>query len=117
MSPLAMVLALPGAAVVMVALPMTGVITMSEALVGLSDPNIVLIAALSVIGEALVRTGVAQRLGNWPTVGPWRAIRKLADERRDLILLDLPAKGDEAVPARHRATLAIGVLALVVVPF
>jgi di/tricarboxylate transporter len=83
MSPLAMVLALLGAAVVMfalnrprmdvvavimmVALPMTGVITMSEALVGLSDPNIVLIAALFVIGEALVRTGVAQRLGDWLT--------------------------------------------------
>lgn len=83
MSPLAMVLALLAAAVVMfainrprmdvvavimmVALPMTGVITMSEALVGLSDPNIVLIAALFVIGEALVRTGVAQRLGDWLT--------------------------------------------------
>ena len=83
MSPLAMVLALLGAAVVMfalnrprmdvvavimmVALPMTGVISTSEALVGLSDPNIVLIAALFVIGEALVRTGVAQRLGDWLT--------------------------------------------------
>ncbi len=82
-SPLAMVLALLGAAVVMfalnrprmdvvavmmmVALPATGVISMSEALVGLSDPNIVLIAALFVIGEALVRTGVAQRLGDWLT--------------------------------------------------
>ncbi len=81
--PLTAVLALLGAAVVMfainrprmdvvaiimmVALPMTGVITMSEALVGLSDPNIVLIAALFVIGEALVRTGVAQRLGDWLT--------------------------------------------------
>jgi di/tricarboxylate transporter len=49
------------------------------------------------------------------TVGPWRAIRKLADERRDLVLLDLPAESDEAVPARHRAPLAVGVLALVVV--
>ncbi|MCC5958328.1 MAG: SLC13 family permease [Rhodobacteraceae bacterium] len=83
MSQLAMVLILLGAAVVMfainrprmdvvavimmVALPMTGVITMSEALVGLSDPNIVLIAALFIIGEALVRTGVAQRLGDWLT--------------------------------------------------
>ena len=83
MSPLASVLILLGAAVVMfalnrprmdvvavmmmVALPMTGVITMSEALMGLSDPNIVLIAALFVIGEALVRTGVAQRLGDWLT--------------------------------------------------
>jgi di/tricarboxylate transporter len=83
MSQLSMVLILLGAAVVMfainrprmdvvavimmVALPMTGVITMSEALVGLSDPNIVLIAALFIIGEALVRTGVAQRLGDWLT--------------------------------------------------
>lgn len=49
------------------------------------------------------------------TVGPWRAIRKLADERRNLVLLDLPAESDEAVPARHRAPLAVGVLALVVV--
>ena len=48
-------------------------------------------------------------------VGPWRAIRKLADERRDLVLLDLPAESEDAVPARHRAPLAVGVLALVVV--
>ena len=82
-SPLTMVLMLLGAAVVMfalnrprmdvvavimmVALPMTGVITMNEALMGLADPNIVLIAALFVIGEAMVRTGVAQRLGDWLT--------------------------------------------------
>ncbi len=65
MSQLTIVLALLGAAVVMfainrprmdvvavimmVTLPMTGVISMSEALVGLSDPNIVLIAALFII--------------------------------------------------------------------
>jgi len=49
------------------------------------------------------------------TVGPWRAIRKLAEERRDLVLLDLPAESDEAVPARHRAPLAVAVLALVIV--
>jgi di/tricarboxylate transporter len=47
------------------ALPFTGVITMGEALAGFSDPNIVLIAELFVIGEGLVRTGVAQRLGDW----------------------------------------------------
>jgi di/tricarboxylate transporter len=38
---------------------------MGEALAGFSDPNIVLIAALFVLGEGLVRTGVAQRLGDW----------------------------------------------------
>jgi di/tricarboxylate transporter len=53
------------ALLMMVALPFTGVITMNEALTGFSDPNIVLIAALFVIGEGLVRTGVAQRLGDW----------------------------------------------------
>lgn len=46
------------------ALPLTGVIEMSEALAGFSDANIVLIAALFVIGEGLVRTGVARRLGD-----------------------------------------------------
>jgi di/tricarboxylate transporter len=53
------------ALIMIVALPLTGVITMSEALAGFSDGNIVLIAALFVIGEGLVRTGVARRLGDW----------------------------------------------------
>jgi di/tricarboxylate transporter len=53
------------ALIMMAGLPLTGVITMSEALAGFSDPNIVLIAALFVIGEGLARTGVAQRLGDW----------------------------------------------------
>jgi di/tricarboxylate transporter len=48
-----------------VLLPFTGVITMAEALAGFADPSIVLIAALFVIGEGLVRTGVARRIGDW----------------------------------------------------
>jgi di/tricarboxylate transporter len=52
------------ALIMMTALPLTGVITMNEALAGFSDPNVILIAALFVIGEGLVRTGVAQRLGD-----------------------------------------------------
>lgn len=52
------------ALVMMTVLPLTGTIGMSDALAGLSDPNVVLIAALFVIGEGLVRTGVAQRLGD-----------------------------------------------------
>ena len=51
--------------IMLTVLPFTGVITMSEALTGFSDPNIVLIAALFVIGEGLVRTGVAQKIGDW----------------------------------------------------
>ncbi|MEX2482758.1 MAG: SLC13 family permease [Gammaproteobacteria bacterium] len=52
------------ALIMMTVLPLTGVISVSEALAGFSDPNIILIAALFVVGEALVRTGVAQRLGD-----------------------------------------------------
>jgi di/tricarboxylate transporter len=52
------------ALVMMTVLPLTGTIDMSDALAGLSDSNVVLIAALFVIGEGLVRTGVAQRLGD-----------------------------------------------------
>lgn len=97
MSPLATVLALLAAAVVMfalnrprmdavalimmVALPLTGVITVPEVLAGLSDPSVVLIAALFVIGEALVRTGVAQRIGDWLTA------RAGASEARLIVML------------------------------
>jgi di/tricarboxylate transporter len=52
------------ALIMMTVLPLTGVIGMNEALAGFSDPNIILIAALFVVGEALVQTGVAQRLGD-----------------------------------------------------
>src|SRR5690625_1889298 len=97
MSDLALVLALLGVAVflfvlnrprmdvvaviMMVALPLTGTISMSEVLLGLSDPNVVLIAALFIIGEALVRTGVTQRLGDWLTA------RAGASEARLIFLL------------------------------
>jgi len=64
-----------------VALPLTGVITVPEALAGFSDPNIVLIAALFVLGEGLVRTGVAQR------VGDWLVARGGEGERRIVVLL------------------------------
>jgi di/tricarboxylate transporter len=46
-------------------LPLTGVLSVGETLSGFSDPNVVLIAALFVIGEGLVRTGVAYRIGDF----------------------------------------------------
>lgn len=77
---LAIVLALLAAAVIMfarnkprmdvvavlmlTALPLTGVLTVNEALAGFADPSVILIAALFVIGEGLVRTGIARRLGD-----------------------------------------------------
>ncbi|HLV18209.1 MAG TPA: SLC13 family permease [Pseudomonas sp.] len=53
------------AVLAMVGLPLTGVLTVPEALAGFSDPSVVLIAALFVIGEGLVRTGIAYRMGDW----------------------------------------------------
>ncbi|KAF1702672.1 SLC13 family permease [Pseudoxanthomonas kaohsiungensis] len=44
------------------ALPFTGVIDVGEAIAGFSDPSIVLIALLFVLGEGLVRTGLAQHM-------------------------------------------------------
>jgi di/tricarboxylate transporter len=55
------------ALLMMAALPFTGVVTVNETLAGFSDSSIVLIALLFVVGEGLVRTGVAQRLGDWLT--------------------------------------------------
>jgi len=52
------------ALIMIVALPFTGVITMNEAIAGFSNPNIVLIGAMFVVGEALARTGVARRVGD-----------------------------------------------------
>src|SRR5215470_8748660 len=46
-------------------LPLTGVISVNDALAGFSDSSIVLLGALFVIGEGLVRTGVARWLGDW----------------------------------------------------
>lgn len=61
------------ALIMLAALPFTGVLTMTEALAGFSDPNIVLIAALFVLGDGLVRTGVAQGLGDWLTLKAGRS--------------------------------------------
>src|SRR5690606_34345397 len=48
-----------------VGLPRTGVIDTDEALAGFSDPTVIMIALLFVVGEALVRTGIARRAGDW----------------------------------------------------
>lgn len=51
------------ALLMIVALPLTGVLSVQETLAGFSDPSVVVIAALFVIGEGLVRTGIAYQLG------------------------------------------------------
>lgn len=53
------------ALLVIVAFVMSGTLTLSEAFSGFSDPNVILIAALFIIGDGLVRTGVATSMGSW----------------------------------------------------
>ena len=74
-----------------VALPMTGLLTPAEALAGFADPSVVLVAALFVIGEGLVRTGVARELGDWLVARAGRS------EARLVLLLMLAAAGLGAV--------------------
>jgi di/tricarboxylate transporter len=51
------------AILVIPALNLTGVLTIQQALAGFGQPVVVLIAAVSIVGEGLIATGVAHRLG------------------------------------------------------
>jgi len=71
------------ALLVIVALPLTGVLSVPEALSGFADPNVVLIGALFVVGAGLSHTGVTYRLGDW------LAARAGSDVRLLIVLLML----------------------------
>lgn len=75
------------ALIMLTVLPFTGVVTVGETLAGFADPNIVLIAVLFVLGDGLVRTGVARRLGDW------LAAKAGGSETRLLVLLMLVVCG------------------------
>src|SRR5499433_4522421 len=51
------------AILVVLALNLSGVLTIQESLAGFGDPVVMLIAAVAIVGEGLVATGVAYRLG------------------------------------------------------
>ncbi|MFA9488045.1 MULTISPECIES: SLC13 family permease [unclassified Mannheimia] len=53
------------ALIVMLFFSLTGILSVKEVLAGLSDPNVVLIALLFIVGEGLVRTGVANQVSDW----------------------------------------------------
>lgn len=75
------------ALLMIVALPLTGVLSVQETLAGFSDPSVVVIAALFVIGEGLVRTGIAYQLGE-------RLMRRAgSSETRLIVLLMLTVAG------------------------
>jgi Na+/H+ antiporter NhaD/arsenite permease-like protein len=51
------------AILVVLALMLSHVLTPDEALAGFGNPAVILIAAIFIVGEGLVNTGVAHRLG------------------------------------------------------
>ena len=53
------------AILVMLAFSLSGILTVQEVFAGFSDPNIILIALLFIVGEGLVRTGVAYQVSEW----------------------------------------------------
>lgn len=71
----------------MVVLPLAGIVTVPEALAGFSDPNVILIGALFIVGEGLVRTGVANQIGDFLLK------HSAGSETRLLVLLMLTAAG------------------------
>jgi di/tricarboxylate transporter len=71
----------------LVALVLSGVLTVPEAVAGFSEPSVLLIAAFFVIGEGLVRTGIAFR------VGDWLLTHAGASEARLIVLLMLAVTG------------------------
>src|SRR5215471_3326443 len=75
------------AILVVLALILSRVLTPHEALAGFGDPVVVLIAAIFIVGEALVDTGVVHRLGE--------AVMKLGrgDETRLIVLIMTLAGG------------------------
>lgn len=75
------------AVLIVVAFPLTGVLTVPETLAGFADPNVILIAALFVVGEGLSRTGVTYRLGDW------LAARAGANRARLTVLLMVTVAG------------------------
>ncbi|MGY6090426.1 SLC13 family permease [Avibacterium paragallinarum] len=75
------------ALLVMLAFCVSGILSVQEVFAGFSDPNIILIALLFIVGEALVRTGVAYQVSEW--------LMKAAknSETRVLILVMLAVTG------------------------
>lgn len=52
---------------VVLALGLSGILSPLKALAGFSDPVVLTIASLLIVGEALARTGVASQIGEWIT--------------------------------------------------
>lgn len=75
------------ALLVMLGFCLSGILSVNEVFAGFSDPNVILVALLFVVGEGLVRTGIAYQVSDW-------LMRISGDsETRVLILLMLTVAG------------------------
>ncbi len=124
------------ALLVLVILPVSGVVTLQEAMSGFADPNVILIAALFVVGAGLSRSGITHRLGDrlaaqgrrlrCPTRRPADSVRRgvgVSNElhRRSSDLHSCRARCDQAtrddtapaVDATQLAGLVSGMLTLI----
>ena len=55
------------ALLVVLALALSGILSVREALAGFGDPVVIMVASLLVVGETLTRTGIAHSIGAWMT--------------------------------------------------
>jgi di/tricarboxylate transporter len=69
--------------IMIVAMPLTGVVTIAETTSGFADSSIIVLASLFVVGASLTRTGVTRRISDWiiQTAG--------GDEARVIVLIML----------------------------
>ena len=69
--------------IMIVAMPLTGVVTIAETTSGFADSSIIVLASLFVVGASLTRTGVTRRISDWiiRTAG--------GDEARVIVLIML----------------------------
>ena len=69
-------------------------------------------------GRKALATGVSgEKLRPGDTllvIGRWKHIRELQKQKRDFLVLSLPAEIDQVAPARSRAPYALGILAIMV---
>ena len=73
------------ALLVLIALMLSGVLTVGQTLAGFGNPVVIMVAGLLVVGEMLARTGVARAVGDW-------ILKKGgSDEKRLLILIMIAA--------------------------
>lgn len=86
------------ALIMLTVMPLLGIISVNEALAGFADPNVVLIAALFVLGDGLVRTGVTRRLGDWLMA------RAGASEAKLIVLLMIVVAGLSSVMSSTAVT-------------